>query len=146
MRSCTMTSSCSLAYMQRLMLAAVALTSVSVCVLPAQESKSQSTKTPHQVTTGKAAFADYSQQKPGTFRKITVADLPQPFESASAMNMPSVVARPANAWPQAPSGFKVDLYASGLDNPRLIRIAPNGDLFLAESQTGKIKVFRGVGK
>jgi len=45
----------------------------------------------------------------------------------------------------APKGFKVELYATGLDNPRLIRTAPNGDLFLAESETGKIKVFRGVG-
>ena len=37
------------------------------------------------------------------------------------------------------------MYATGLDNPRLLRVAPNGDLFLAESGTGKIKVFRGVG-
>ena len=28
--------------------------------------------------------------------------------------------------------------------PRLLRVAPNGDLFLAESETGKIRVFRGV--
>src|SRR5262249_32739297 len=40
--------------------------------------------------------------------------------------------------------FKVALYASGLDNPRLIRTAPNGDLFLAESRPGRIKVFRGI--
>src|SRR5215469_2841681 len=103
-------------------------------------------KTPPKVITGKAAFVDYSQQKPGTFRKITLADLPPPFATESATNMPSVVERPANAWPQALPGFKVDLYTSKLDNPRLIRTAPNGDLFLAESQTGKIKVFRGVGK
>ena len=56
-----------------------------------------------------------------------------------------MVPRPANAWPIAPKGFKVELYATGLDNPRLIRIAPNGDLFLAESASGKIKIFRGVG-
>src|SRR5262245_36208301 len=103
-------------------------------------------KTPPKAITGKAAFVDYSQQKPGIFRKITVADLPQPFATESAINMPSVVERPANAWPQSLPGFKVDLYAAKLDNPRLIRTAPNGDLFLAESQTGKIKVFRGVGK
>src|SRR5215472_15240113 len=103
-------------------------------------------KTPPKVITGKAAFVDYSQQKPGTFRKITLADLPQPFATESAMNMPSVVPRPANVWPQALPGFKVDLYASNLDNPRLIRTAPNGDLFLAESSTGKIRVFRGAGK
>jgi len=45
----------------------------------------------------------------------------------------------------APKGFKVELYATGLENPRLIRTAPNGDIFLAESNTSKIKVFRGVG-
>ena len=60
--------------------------------------------------------------------------------------MAKVVPRPQGAWPQALPGFKVELYASGLDNPRLIRTAPNGDLFLAESETGKVKVFRGVGK
>ena len=98
----------------------------------------------HQTITGKAAFADYTQQKPGIFRKITVADLPQPFASGSVDNQPDVVARPANAWPQALPGFKVELYASGLNYPRLIRTAPNGDLFLAESRTGEIKVFRGV--
>src|SRR5262249_30809960 len=146
MRTCTMKSSCPLRSSYLLRLVTLALIPLGVPFLHAQESRPAKTQTPHQVITGKAAFADYSQQKPGTFRKITLADLPQPFESASAMNMPSVVARPANAWPQAPPGFKVELYAAGLDNPRLIRTAPNGDLFLAESQTGKIKVFRGVGK
>jgi hypothetical protein len=33
--------------------------------------------------TGKQAFADYTQQKPGTFRKITLADLPEPHASKS---------------------------------------------------------------
>jgi glucose/arabinose dehydrogenase len=40
----------------------------------------------------------------------------------------------------------VDLYASGLNNPRLMRTAPNGDLFLAETAGGNIKVLRGVTK
>ncbi len=103
-------------------------------------------QTPPHVITGKAALHDFSQEKPGTFWRLTLAELPPPFETESAFNMPSVVARPSDAWPQALPGFKVELYASGLDNPRLIRTAPNGDLFLAESQTGKIKVFRGAGK
>jgi glucose/arabinose dehydrogenase len=94
--------------------------------------------------TGKEAFADYSQQKPGTFRRITVADLPQPFATHSVDNQPDEIPRPEHAWPQAPAGFKVELYATGLDYPRLIRTAPNGDLFLAESHLGEIKVFRGV--
>jgi hypothetical protein len=43
-------------------------------------------------------------------------------------------------------GFKVDLYVSGLDKPRLIRTALNGDVFQAESEAGRLKLFRGIGK
>ncbi|MGD0892356.1 MAG: PQQ-dependent sugar dehydrogenase [Terracidiphilus sp.] len=100
---------------------------------------------PHPVLTGQAAFTDALHESPGTRRHLTVADLPAPAPDQSVYNGPSVVQRPANAWPIAPKGFKVDLYATGLDNPRLLRTAPNGDLFLAESASGKIKVFRGVG-
>ena len=41
-----------------------------------------------------------------------------------------------------PPGFAVDEYASGLDRPRTMRVAPNGDVFLAESGAGRIRVFR----
>jgi glucose/arabinose dehydrogenase len=92
----------------------------------------------------KPPFADFRVEKPGAVRKITLRDLPPPYASKSANNGPDVVARPQNAWPQAPAGFKVELYASGLDNPRLIRTAPNGDFFLAESDKGDVKVFRGI--
>ena len=97
-----------------------------------------------EVLTGNAAFQDYTTERPGQFRKITVADLPKPFETESAGNGPRVVARPANAWPQAPAGFKVQLYAEGLNNPREIRTAPNGDLFVAESEPSDIRVYRGI--
>ena len=89
-------------------------------------------------------FTDYRYEKPGTFRKITVNDLPAPYVTKSAENGPEIVPRPDDAWPQAPTGFKVGLYATGLENPRLIRTAPNGDFFLAESSAGVIKVFRGI--
>ncbi len=54
------------------------------------------------------------------------------------------MARPENVWPVALPGFKVELYAAGLDNPRTLRTAPNGDIFLAESDPGRIRVFRGL--
>src|SRR6202040_4156933 len=98
------------------------------------------------LNTGPGAFLDYRGIKPGGFRKINVADLPAPFATRSASNAPSVIARPANAWPQAPAGFQVDLYATGLDLPREIRTAPNGDFFVAESDLGQIKIFRGRDK
>jgi glucose/arabinose dehydrogenase/mono/diheme cytochrome c family protein len=89
-------------------------------------------------------FTDFRYEKPGTTRKITVKDLPQPYATDSARNGPELVARPPNVWPVAPAGFKVDLYATGLDNPRTLRTAPNGDIFLTESQTGRIRIFRGL--
>jgi glucose/arabinose dehydrogenase len=92
----------------------------------------------------KAPFTDYRYEKPGTIRRITVQDLPEPYATPAATNGPKVVARPENAWPKAPSGFKVELYATGLHNPRLMRTAPNGDIFLAETSAGDIKVFRGI--
>jgi glucose/arabinose dehydrogenase len=89
-------------------------------------------------------FTDFRYEKPGTFRKITVADLPQPYTTQSAENGPKLVARPENAWPVALPGFKVGLYAGALDNPRTLRTAPNGDIFLTESDPGRIRVYRGL--
>jgi glucose/arabinose dehydrogenase len=91
-----------------------------------------------------APFTDYRFEKPGATRHIRLRDLPAPFASESATNGPKLVARPANAWPKAPQGFTVGLYATGLNNPRLMRTAPNGDIFLAETSGGDIKVFRGL--
>src|SRR6266849_8960568 len=95
------------------------------------------------LATGQAAFADSRSLKPGQFRKLTAADLPKPFATKSASNGPRIVPRPADAMPQAPAGFKVELYVTGLNEPREIRTAPNGDFFVAESKAGEIKIFRG---
>jgi glucose/arabinose dehydrogenase/mono/diheme cytochrome c family protein len=92
----------------------------------------------------KAPFTDYRFEKPGVVRKITLNDLPAPFATNSAGNSPKLVPRPEKAWPQVPPGFKVELYATGLKEPRLIRTAPNGDFFVAESKSGEILVFRGI--
>ncbi len=89
-------------------------------------------------------FTDFRYEKPGTVRKITVKDLPQPYATSSAENGPKLVGRPDNVWPVPLAGFKVDLYTSGLENPRTLRTAPNGDIFLAESEPGRIRVFRGL--
>ncbi len=96
-------------------------------------------------TSGQAGpFTDYRMEKPGNVHHISAADLPQPYATPAADNHPHVTSRPSQAWPQAPVGFKADLYAADLKNPRLLRTAPNGDLFLAESGPGRILVFRGI--
>jgi glucose/arabinose dehydrogenase len=99
---------------------------------------------PKSVLTGENAFADFHTVQPGVYRKITVDSLPKPYATKGVGNGPTVVPRPADAWPKAPAGFKVELYASGLKNPRELRRAPNGDLFVAETSPGEIKIFRGV--
>jgi len=98
----------------------------------------------HPVLTGEQAFRDYRNISPGTFRRITVDALPRPYATKSSDNGPEVVPRPAGAQPQAPPGFTVGLYAEGLNEPREIRTAPNGDEFVAESNKGELLVFRGM--
>jgi len=89
-------------------------------------------------------FTDFRYEKPGNVRKITVNDLPQPYATQSSNNGPELVARPEKAWPVALPGFKVELYATSLDNPRTLRTAPNGDIFVAEGDPGRILILRGV--
>lgn len=90
-------------------------------------------------------FTDFRYESPGTTRKITPADLPAPYATRGVGNGPRMVPRPADAWPKAPAGFKVELFAAELKNPRQIRRAPNGDIFVAETAAGRIRVFRGIG-
>src|ERR1700729_1437461 len=86
------------------------------------------------VRTGAAAFGDWRTDAPGARRLITPADLPAPFATKSAGYRSQRAARNGVDIPKAPPGFSVDLFASGLDNPRVIRVAPNGDIFVAETR------------
>lgn len=96
------------------------------------------------VITGSAAFTTYKNEAPGTYRKITVADLPEPGKGTA--NPSHLVPMPKGAWPKAPAGFKVERYAEMSDEPRELRIAPNGDIFVSDSNAGKVEVFRGITK
>jgi glucose/arabinose dehydrogenase len=94
------------------------------------------------VLVGQGALGDWTTDAPGVRRRITVADLPRPFASKSVDEGPRIVRRPLDARPRVPAGFQVEQFLDDLDNPRLIRAAPNGDLFLAESRPGRIRVLR----
>src|SRR5712691_11798756 len=95
------------------------------------------------VSGDQSAFSDFRSERPGALHRITPADLPAPFATASVSNSPKAVPRPPDAKPQTLPGYAVALYADGLDNPRLMRTAPNGDIFVAESRPGRVKVIRG---
>jgi len=106
-------------------------------------------KSQNKVLTGQGALGDWTTDAPGVRRRITTEDLPKPYETKSVINGPKLVPRPADAMPKVPEGFKVEEFLSGLKNPRLIRTAPNGDIFVAESRAGLIRVLRaknGAGK
>ena len=96
------------------------------------------------VLTGSAAFTTYKTEAPGTYRKITVDDLPAPTEGVA--NPSHIIPMPPGAWPKAPEGFKVERYAEMTDAPRELRTAPNGDLFVSDSDKGQVEVFRGMTK
>lgn len=95
-----------------------------------------------ELLTGRAAMGDWTQDAPGVRRKITVDDLPAPYATESARNGPRQVARPAGAFPRAPEGFRVTEFATGLKQPRVIVTAPNGDIFVAESESHRVRVLR----
>lgn len=85
---------------------------------------------------------DWRHASPGTKHRVVVDQLPAPFATVSTRNNSAVVPRPADAKLSVPAGFSVQLFAEGLEGPRLLRIAPNGDLFIAETRSNRIRVLR----
>jgi glucose/arabinose dehydrogenase len=115
---------------------------IGCSVLPATSQKPAAPPKAGQLLTGQEAMGDWTTDAPGVRRRITVADLPKPFATESARNQARLVPRPAGVLPVAPAGFKVEEFVSGLTNPRLIRTAPNGDIFVAESEANRVRVIR----
>jgi glucose/arabinose dehydrogenase len=106
----------------------------------AYQKNSASTGSP--VLKGQGAFGDWTTDAPGVRRQITAADLPKPFATSSSNNQARVAQKPGDTRLQVPTGFVVTEFQTGLENPRLIRTAPNGDIFLAEMRPGRIRVLR----
>lgn len=92
--------------------------------------------------TGTAAFGGWRDSHPGQTRLIRPGDMPAPHATRSSSNAPGLSDRPAGAVPRAMAGFSVSAFASGLDTPRVIRVAPNGDVFVADSGSGRIHAYR----
>jgi glucose/arabinose dehydrogenase len=85
---------------------------------------------------------DWTNDAPGVRHRVRVEELPAPFVSESAQNGPGTEDRPDGAILSVPPGFQVRLFASNLSGPRLLRKAPNGDIFIAETSRGRIRVLR----
>ena len=59
-------------------------------------------------------------------------------------NWPIVVAPPPGFQPRVPPGFQVSVFAKGLAGPRWLAVAPNGDVFVADSAAGEVVVLHGL--
>ncbi|WP_293788753.1 hypothetical protein [uncultured Pedobacter sp.] len=62
-------------------------------------------------------------------------DLPKPYATPSSKVFARVIGWKDEQKPIAPAGFNVTKFASELANPRWLYVAPNGDVFVAESGT-----------
>jgi glucose/arabinose dehydrogenase len=122
---------------------ALLITPLAVGVVFLTSTWAQKSAGPGQMLRGEGSFNDWGNERPGNRYLIKSADLPKANATESASNRSTIVPRPANAWPQVPEGFKIDQAATGLDGPRTVVTAPNGDIFLAESNPGRIRVIRG---
>ena len=91
---------------------------------------------------GQGKAGDWQSDAPGVEHRITIEDLPPDYATPSVYNVPKVVARPKGSQLNVPDGFKVTLFANGLETPRYLLAAPNGDIFVAESYAGRIRVLR----
>ena len=115
-------------------IAAWALALTAVLVVPASAQS--------EALRGAAAFGAWRTDKPGVIRLIRPKDLPAPGATPSTANGPHIVRRPPSVVPQVPAGFKIELFADGLSGPRQMRVAPNGDIFVSETEPGRIRVLR----
>lgn len=92
--------------------------------------------------------SDDDNNKGSTTVKTAIGDLtlPAPYSTISAERYSTTIDRPLTNKPTAPTGFTVTKWADNLTNPRNTYIAPNGDVFVAESNTNnsanRITIFR----
>jgi glucose/arabinose dehydrogenase len=89
-----------------------------------------------------AVAAARAAEHPGQHIFVDPARLDRPFATPAADNGGDMVARPPGAVPEVPKGFVIEPYVTGLSNPRFMALAPNGDVFLAESHADKITLLR----
>ncbi len=75
--------------------------------------------------------------------EIKPENLPPSNATPSALKLPKVVPMPQGAVMTLPPGFEITTYVEGgLEEPRWLALAPNGDVFLAESKAGRITILR----
>jgi glucose/arabinose dehydrogenase len=77
-------------------------------------------------------------QTPGERIHIDPAALPAPGATPSTANPSEIDVRPAASSITVPPGFEANIFAKGFTDARWLQVAPNGDVFLADSGPGRI--------
>ncbi|MFZ4443267.1 MAG: PQQ-dependent sugar dehydrogenase [Planktothrix agardhii] len=78
--------------------------------------------------------------------RINLEDLPPPFHSESASKPPQVIPIPNNPVLNVPPGFKVNIFAENLDNPRWLALTPDGDVLVTETKQNRIRLLKDTNK
>jgi glucose/arabinose dehydrogenase len=84
------------------------------------------------------ALAQAPMDRPGQRFHIRPAEMPKPFITPSASNGARVVERQAGQMPIAPAGYKVSIFAKGLNHARWMAVAPTGEVFLAQPRIDEV--------
>ncbi len=78
---------------------------------------------------------------------IDPAKLLPPFHTESARRNSRQIDQPENAKLSVPKGFKINVFAEGdMRYPRWMALAPNGDVFVADSRANSVLVLRDTNK
>ena len=85
----------------------------------------------------------FAMQTPGEKYFIDINKLAKPYATKSIPNSHHNL-DVETCELKVPKGFKVKVFANNLQNPRNIKVSKNGDVFIAESRTGKIKILRDI--
>ena len=85
----------------------------------------------------------FALQIPGEKYFIDINSLPTPYATKSVANS-FYFLNEGLCKLSVPKNFKVKLFAQNLTNPRNIKVAQIGDVFVVEARTGKIKILRDI--
>jgi len=133
---------------------AVAILQFTVLTTVCQTKQTEQTKQTNQANQTQPAAAQNTNnlpkivefEKPPTF-EIKPQDLPKPYASESVRNSSKAIAQPPNAVLNVPKGFKINVFAEGdFRYPRMMALAPNGDVFVADSRANAIVILRDKNK
>ncbi|MDX2141806.1 MAG: PQQ-dependent sugar dehydrogenase [Rhodospirillaceae bacterium] len=89
-----------------------------------------------------SSWAQTFEQTPGLVLSFDPSALPAPYATPSATNFSVGIAMPQGATLNVPQGFNATIFAQNLAHPRNLIVAPNGDVFLAEQNSGRVTLLR----